>query len=161
MPVIPSFKQYLLCLSYPSLLPTHSHTTFIKILVVFDLVSPFLLFLSYLTLISHFSQTNRFGSTKNNTWQTKSTIIRAIGSFFFIVDRSRSREKLKWIQPIKEPQFKKLIEHNRSTRLGFLQLLNSILKISYMATGLIRNKSHFSKGIFGLFFLGLNIFGLN
>ena len=31
-----------------------------------------------------------------------------------------------------------LVEHNRSTPLSFVQLLNSILKISYMATGFIK-----------------------
>ena len=31
-----------------------------------------------------------------------------------------------------------LVEHNRSYPLGFVWLLNSILKISYMATGFIK-----------------------
>ena len=52
------------------------------------------------------------------------------------------------------------MEHNRSAQLDFVQVLNSILKISYMATRLIRNKSHFSKEIFGFnffFFFGEKI----
>ena len=65
------FKRYFLCISYRCSLPTHSRTIFIKMSVLGQLVSPFLLFLPCPILFSHFNQTNHFGSTKRTLDQTK------------------------------------------------------------------------------------------
>ena len=82
---------------------------------------------------------------KEHLTKLKSTIVKAIGSFYIV---SRSRSKVDTAN--RGIIIQKLIEHNRSAQLDFVQLLNSILKISYMATGLIRNKSHFSREYLGL-----------
>ena len=132
-------KHYFMCLSYPSSHPTHSQTIFMEVSVL-SLIwpPPFLLFLPYPILISHFSQTSLFGSTKSNTLPNQEHYSKSHRLLFEVeaeveVDTTKT---------------KTYIEHNKSTPLGFVQLLNSFLKISYMATGFIRNKSHFSKGIF-------------
>ena len=68
-----SFPSYIF--HSPKIYPTKHN---VSLSFVFDLVSPFLLFLPSPILFSHFSQTNLFGLTKSNTWPNYKSITGAV-----------------------------------------------------------------------------------
>ena len=79
------FKQYFWCLSYPSPLPTHSQTIFIKISILSLIWSPPSFFFTLILFCFHTSaKWTIMAQQKITLDQIKSIVVRAIGSFYIV-----------------------------------------------------------------------------